>query len=233
MNRRRTAKMGPGRVCETFSNITDAMPVWKECLEQICDDLGDLCYSRDCFRGYVALVKSNPKLIDGNDFHAWVARNYGCSALLGFRRMVDKASDVASVMKLLRSVKAHHHLVTRAWFLDAFAWNYRSREATDRRFDELCGAGEPYLLKPVVQGDIDELDRHADCLKRFTDKRLAHLSMEPVTDSPTFGAINDGIDSLEEVTRRYHLLLTGVAHGPLGGSVDIRDEKIWRFAWIE
>lgn len=69
-------------------------------------------------------------------------------------------------------------------------------------------------------------------LKSFVDHHVAHLGVEPVRDLPKFQELDNAIDCLERLLKRYFHLFRGVALNSALPTWQYDWQEIFKFPWI-
>lgn len=59
----------------------------------------------------------------------------------------------------------------------------------------------------MVRDDLAKLQSKIENIETFTDRRLAHLDKRDIPQMPTFGELDECITLLEEITKKYMLIL--------------------------
>ena len=107
---------------------------------------------------------------------------------------------------------------------------------TREGFDRICGANSGDRIDPTfVQGEITKIAEKTATLEEFVDKKVAHLDKKALTGnvaSPTFKELDDCLDYLVELVRKYWLLFTGSSASITPTIVD-EWEKIFEVPWID
>jgi hypothetical protein len=96
----------------------------------------------------------------------------------------------------------------------------------------MSAAGIGTGLQLVVQSDIDRLKAAAQATKKYTNKYIAHLDRHPTTvPVPTLLEIEEAIDLIGELLRKYTMLLTG-ADLKLGINVLFDWTTVFTVPWV-
>ena len=62
-------------------------------------------------------------------------------------------------------------------------------------------------------------------MKKYVNKRVAHCDKVPFTQFPTFGDVDEALEHMEELVKRYCLLFRAEGIGQL--------LPIWQYDWKE
>jgi hypothetical protein len=203
---------------------------WNEWLDTISQDIFDLAMNRDTLRELRKIVAANPAVQEPGFFHEWLLKLYATTQAVGVRRQNDGAKDVVSLRRLLESMKANTHLLTRKRFINLYPHEMRDRHA-NRDFDKYCGVGWPCLDPATVDNLLRRLDDTAAAVHNFVSKRVAH-QVEGASATATFDDLDKALDSLEYVLKRAVMMLR--ADG-LSTAVPVNLENwkaVFRRPWI-
>jgi hypothetical protein len=202
---------------------------WSDSMDVIYDDVQNVLLRRHVLREVHAMTAANPDLAERRSiFFDWMVSLYAAAQTMGVRRQVDDGNtDSISLIKLLLDIRSHPEVMTRERHVGLFV--HLGRDVGNPSFDAFAGAGAPYLDRPRVQPDIDRLRLHTRGLERFASMRVAHRDpAEPRI--PTFPELDRALDVIEELVRKYSLLL--LARDGDIVPVIIDDWKaIFRVAW--
>jgi hypothetical protein len=140
---------------------------------------------------------------------------------------------IISLARLLLDVFVQPHEVSRQRFHEMNAGRGLSGARIDQIF-EAAGvpAGRDAIEGKTVTSDLTTLIKATKSVHGYADRKVAHIDERGWTSTiPTFGELDDAIDVLADVCRKYSKLL---------GRGDIRFEPIvppswkavFRVAWI-
>lgn len=86
----------------------------------------------------------------------------------------------------------------------------------------------------MVRKDYDMLNKKAKHLKRYTDKRIAHISVRKVRVLLKFNDLDPALDYLDKLVIKYELILNAASYPgsifPSGGEDWI---EIFKTPWID
>jgi hypothetical protein len=176
------------------------------------------------------IIRANPSINVYNEFYSWMSLAYAASMSAAIRRQVDKRKDTISFVGFLRRLARQPGVVTRA--------RYKSLSITapkdhmDGDFDQLVGVGRDTMNPTEIQKDIDDLIAKANVVKRYTDSIIAHHGKIPPPVIPKFSDVDEAIELLEKLLKKYFLLFR--AKRLRSALPEIVDDwkAIFRVAWI-
>lgn len=101
-----------------------------------------------------------------------------------------------------------------------------------QEFDRLAGRGALNINPQMVSDDLRILKDKVSKIRNFANKRIAHFDEYSFKDFPTFGDLDDCLDFMEELLKKYMLLLHADSSDILPSFL-YDWEKIFRYPWIE
>jgi hypothetical protein len=81
------------------------------------------------------------------------------------------------------------------------------RDIPETEFDEIAGSGTSNIDRQIISDDLRSLNDKASKIRYFANKRIAHFDESVFMDFPTFGDLDDCLDFMEELLKKYMLLL--------------------------
>jgi hypothetical protein len=76
-------------------------------------------------------------------------------------------------------------------------------------FDRFAGDVGNHVDPALVERDLEALRSTTSGVVHFATRTVAHLDKRGVDQEITFGELNRALDTLSDLVRRYHLLVTG------------------------
>jgi hypothetical protein len=151
------------------------------------------------------------------------------------RRQADRDPRTRSLRVLICEMRDNAELFTRDYFVGLLGDQTDNELMVQRAhegFDRFAGTGD-HLDPRIPTADIDSLDRDATLVKGFVDQHLAHTQAEPNVRIPTFAELDEAIDSVGEMFKKYAATLTGAAWLMLDEPTFQYDWKaVFRVPWI-
>ena len=210
---------------------------WRTDFVAIYRDVQDVVVQRHIYREIRAILEANEAAfaeMDGTVFE-WLAKVHAHSAAVCVRKQVDNDSRSISLRRLLVAIAPKAALITRAEYVgrarverDLGTREGRDELATwhqvlNERFDRLVGDGVPTLTQVDVERDLMRLDEAAQEVQTFVNKTIAHRDRKGIRVEATWEQLNDAVDLLEELVRRYNELLDA-GQSP-------RLVPVWQYDW--
>jgi len=183
---------------------------WQEQMKEITHSLAWYLTSHMIFREVQSIVQANQKIQSPPLFYKWLKRNYGDSVAVGIRKLIDKGEGTDSLRNLIERIKKHPDAITRDYFVSCYDKWLQKDGVADEEFDKFTNKGDMELSVGKLDSDIQQLDKATRIIKDYTDKWVAHLDKnrkkQPI---PTIEDIDNALQDIDEVFRKYHHLLLG------------------------
>src|SRR6266581_3240166 len=179
-------------------------------LQRIHEDIQLLLINRRIFRVAQAVVEANPRIQANGIFLSWMARAYADDQLVGVRRQIDGRNDVISLLRLLRAIKKNPQLLSRERFVSRYSEDLRP--AAHKAFDEIAGPNQQYINTAMVDEDIKKLEDTTKNLQTYINQEITHIrdksvgSVPILPRLPTFADLDECLDLLERLLRKYRFL---------------------------
>lgn len=198
---------------------------WNGWLSSIYTDIQQTLVNRHIFRETMAVVQANPKIQTDDTFYSWMRMVHSQAAVVAIRRQADRRKDVASLARLLGEIGKSPAVVSRNRFVALYTANDLPADMGHRDFDKFAGKGEPHISTAMVQQDIDQLQKKTASIRLFSHKRVAHYDHKAFQTVPTWQELDDCLDLLETLLKKYLSVFRAEAH--------VSIEPTWQFDWKE
>lgn len=211
---------------------------WLTRIEPIRHELKWLYASRRQFRAVTEMFETNPQLnaIGGRVFE-WLKEMWIHDTVINVRRELDDTRNVESFGVLLDEALKRPQVLTRRRFVDGIAETDFRWELLNDKFTALgiiksaADSMDDYLAPANISADRKGLNRVADSVLAFADRAVAHRT-PGFTNSATFKDLNDAIDSIEPVFKKYFEIINGNSFDLLDRPLDSEWAKPFEFAWL-
>lgn len=211
-------------------NVDQRLKDWRDQLSTIHEDIAGLLGSRIVFRELQAIVAANPRIHKPSRFYRWLPWMYRDAMVMGVRRQADTGGRCVSLAKLLAEIQQAPGLITRDDFVSR--WPPEERCKADREFDKFSGPGGQHLDCSVPCRDLAALRSKARALRAFANRRVAHLDKQPPKLRATSSGLDECLDLLEALLKKYLLLVKGDALDYIAPVPQEPWKDIFREAWI-
>lgn len=192
-------------------------------------ELANLAVIREIHSGLKQMVDNNKNLQKHSAFYSVIQITYSQAALMYIRRQVRKDKQSVGLIMLADDILKHCNLITKDFHSSLYTIGKQNREHDAwkslgrREFDKHFGGVSGDSLDPqIVKQDIQKLEKVFTDSSSFTDRRLAHLDSREPTNIPMYSEIESWCQVLNEILRKYMLLLR---------AVDYRVEPILQHDW--
>lgn len=169
-----------------------------------------------------------------NAFYDFIKTGYISHIVLGICRQIDRNEKALSLTNLLNRIFNNVEKVTKDWYAAQYNNSPILTEETGRvHFKE--SFGDLNFIDPAIVGaDIGKLIFYTKEIKKYRDKRIAHVDKGVVTFDKdfSFATLDKAIKIIEELGKKYYLLLYQAGYGSLL-PVDHTDYKdVFYEPWI-
>lgn len=203
---------------------------WNHWLSVIHRDIRGVLIQRHIFREVRKIIEANSAIHGDSTFYDWMAEVYATSAVIAVRRQVDRHPKSISLARLLEEIKKNPKILSRRSFVSKY--NKDMKYVGHHDFDEWSGPGRAYVSPRVIGKDLTLLKQKAARLRKFANKRIAHYDRASFRKLPTFAQLSDCLDCLEELLKKYLLLLRAESHTDIVPVWQYDWTKVFRQAWI-
>lgn len=181
---------------------------FKKDVKEITNDISDLMWDRKMYNEFVEIVTGNPQISSPNAFYDFVKTGYISHIILGICRQIDRNGKSLSLLNLLIKISNNPEKITKDWFASQYKNSVLGEAIGRSHFQEHFGLLD-YIDPAMVQADIDNLILDTAEIKKYRDKRIAHVDKGNVIldKNFSFATLNKAIDSIERLGIKYYLLL--------------------------
>lgn len=183
----------------------------------IKNEISQLVKDKYFFEQYNKYIEDNKNIDKQNKFLFWIAKNYKILSVINVCKQVDARNDVESLVNLLKDIKKLKNSFSLSWFIQKYPVLMRGNGEND--FKKFTIKNNEKISIKKIDKDIKEIKRaicgarfgkkrqSIESLKRYRNKRGAHLSSDNKKAITSVKKVFDAIDLLEKMTIKYNLLL--------------------------
>ncbi len=204
---------------------------WNGWLDKIYSDIQQLLINRHIFNEVQEIIRSNPQVQIGSVFYDWMGIVYPSAQVMGVRRQLDNRKDSISLIRLLKEIINCPGVLSRERYLSMYEGSEPPADVPNSEFDRYAGRNGQYIDPIRVGEDLENLKLKAEKIKNFATKRVAHFDHRDFEDLPTFGELDEVLNYLEELLKKY-LLLFRSQGGDIVPTFLYDWKKIFRYPWI-
>ncbi len=211
-----------------FKSADDFVAYWGAKLEVMNESFWDLLSKRATFRRLGDIWRANPALHRPSLIFSFINDTYATHLLVTLRRIVDNSGNVVSLRKLIDAVAVHRSLLTRDWYVDKYdGWH---KPTANDFFSTFAGEGDRVSFE-LVNADARALQDAAKRVVDYANDYVAHQSANPGDANLLTRDVNDAIDNVWSMYRRYHSFIrrADIAAEP---PIDLTDWGVLRIPWI-
>lgn len=184
--------------------------------DEITQDFIRVVPDREKWRWLRDTASENLAIPHPYPYLSWMSRLYGNNVCIAVRRHVDQRGDSRGLRRFLESlrrtgVSRDTYVRYRLWLGEGSVFpEERQIEMAHDSFDKVVGGGVPRMRRRDLADDFNRLDEVAELVVDYTNTWIAHLGNREEDGSiPTFGDLDEVIDTLGEIIVRYHSFLRG------------------------
>jgi hypothetical protein len=159
------------------------------------------------------VIQENPKIQKPSSFYGFLGQWYSTSAVMCIRRQIKNQRDSISLARLLSEIIETPEILSRERLLSLYKvpenpeLNKILEVRAHKEIDPYLCKKKKHIEPDIVRKDLDELKAKAKYIEDFADRRLAHLDKRDIKKPLTFSELDECIDLLEELTKKYMLIL--------------------------
>jgi hypothetical protein len=212
---------------------------WQTSIEVVHGDLRSVGWDRNLFEKLQSVVRKNERLQnEAGHYLNWIRSSYIVSACMVIRRQTDHEPG-RSLRHVLYELAARPSVLNRARYRTTWRGPYAENlDMCDLMFDGFNpirsseGADFDHVDGVAARSDVDGLVGEAAALKEFIEQTYAHSPHNRRVDTPNMKQLNDVIDHLETVFKRYYALLTLKSLVSITPTAQYDELDCFTFPWI-
>jgi hypothetical protein len=189
---------------------------WVVQLERITQQIYSLHHYRALWRRLAEITQATnlPFSVFFDALPIWYVHTQG----VGVRRQLDTTKGTVSLLRLLEDIERHPGTMTRQrhvalWVgddpqpvineADGWSWTPFLDEA-HANFDRFSGGRERDVIsKEVIRSDIEAIKSAGRLVTDYVNDAVAHTTLRPERQVPTYADLNEAIDKLAELVNKY------------------------------
>jgi len=179
---------------------------WSKWLDTVYSDITNLSRYSHIFWEVQEIIQNNSKIQKPSSFYEFLGQSYIAYVLIGIRRQIKIDRDSISFARLLKEIIDTPEILSRERFIEHYQGTPIKHHA-DEDFDKFAGCRGKHVDPSIVKKDLEKLQQTAKILEDYADKMIAHLDKRKPAVVPTFKDVDECIDFLEKLLKKYHLLI--------------------------
>lgn len=215
-----------------MSNLNDQLyEKWDKWIDVLGDEITNLWWQRLVYSGVREIVSNNAEIHEPGDFFFWLSVWYSSSMAVAVRRLADRDSDSVSYRRLLEGIRDNPQVLSRTRFKQRFVDGVYMEFQADLDLDNHIGPGRDCIDPALVAKEISELESRTASLKHYVDKRVAHRDKKEVVSVPAHKELEDAVDFLWALHRRYYPIFRSWPFGDFP-SFGYDWKQVFQQAWL-
>jgi hypothetical protein len=221
----------------------DLWAEWRRDFESIKVDTHYLFRERRTFRDVVDVFRKNERLqAVGGHVWDWMRTSWVSHVAMRIRRETDEQGNTVNFNQLLREIEARPDVATRGRYFAMLDPQNRERlrPMLEESFTRLwLPEGSPPSTNPDdrvdakrVAADREALQKAAERILDVANQRVAHRTRVDVK-SLTVPEVDAAFDAIEEMLKKYHLLLNGASLTDAEPTPQYDTHEVFTFPWLE
>lgn len=205
---------------------------WEGWLEIIYTDIQELVIRRHIFWEVQKIIRANPRIQKPSSYYTWMGSVYAAAASIGVRRQIDNGRHVVSFYRLLLEIQRKPGVLSRKRYVSLYKEPLIEVRVADRHFDRFAGRGKPHVELRMIKKDIADLTAITSKIKDYANERVAHFGKKGPTVVPTYKDLDECIDFLGNLLKKYWALFSAESIIDLLPTWQYDWKEIFREPWI-
>jgi hypothetical protein len=163
---------------------------------------------------------------------------------MSVRRQIKNKDDSISFARLLSEMQEYPNIISR----DRFSALYKAPFVEGRRakvlqkhsdnrvakaYQKYSDESGKYFNPKIAERDLQDLQATAKKIEDFADRRIAHYDKRSKKALASFKNLDDSVDFLEKLLKKYCLLFHAETLLNYPGTYQYDWKQIFRYPWIE
>lgn len=227
--------------------MDDPFQKWNNWLDAIQDEVLALHRNRGVFWGVQEMIRLNPSLHRPSSFYGFLGGVYSQATVIAIRRQAEDRKQSISMARLLREMSEHPSFLTRKRFramypeketvivcqVDGAHVEEIDLGIADQDFSRFAAPGAEAIDPELVKKDREALESKAVICSDYADQRVAHYDTNPTAATPRFQDLDEAINLLGELVKKYLLLFRATSLTSLDPVFQGDWRAIFREPWIK
>lgn len=205
---------------------------WNHWLDVIHKEITNLSVNRHIFWEVQEIIKKNKKIQKPSSFYEFLASAHASLAVMGIRRQVKIDKQSISFARLLDQIVKTPGVISRQRFVSLYGVDPMMKEMGERDFKKFAGKTGKHINSADVIIDLENLWKKAAKCEKFADMRIAHFDKRALKNPPTFKDLDECIDYLEELLKKYTVIFRATCLASVLPTWQYDWKEIFHSAWI-
>jgi hypothetical protein len=208
----------------------------EEWLDKLNKEAISICHHLDLFKKLGEIIDKNQKIKEmDNTLVGWMRRAFITDLIIAIGRICDKDTRTGSLVNFLQELKDKKDYLTRERFVQLYPEDDRWDGIANADFDNLAGTGEQIFPPRIILEDILRITEEEPFKKilLYRHQYIAHSDKGREEISITFAELYQAFDIIEEIVKKYNLLLRSSQFVKLAPEMQGYWEEVLTIPWIE
>ena len=209
----------------------------EEWLQSITKDIILVFHHLDLFKKLNDIIANNAKLAKlDSTLLSWMRESFTVDLVIGIGRICVKDLRTNSLISFLNELKNNPEFLTRARHVGLYQTkDSLTLEVADRTFNNLAGQGKEIYHTEEIDKDIVTLTKDIVCKKilEFRNQYVAHSDKDKRANPPTYDDLFKTFKIIEEIAKKYNLLLRAANMMDLTPTIQGNWEKVLTIPWLD
>jgi hypothetical protein len=189
---------------------TERWARWQHDINELKAQVTNLYERQLVWKAYTTSLKQIEMIELASILHDWMIHNYSDAMTIGIRRLIDRGTtrnEPVSLHELITDISDHVADITVANYVAV--WHPRDQFEESRAvsaFTQLFPDGLP--TQDSLRKEAELIRASADTILVHADKRIAHTDRDRPAALPKWRDLDDALELVAKVFRRYFLLIT-------------------------
>lgn len=206
---------------------------WTQWLDIIYKEITSLSVNRHIFWEVQEIIKTNKNIQKPSSFYEFLGSAYGSLTVMGIRRQVKIDKQSISFARLLDQIAKTPSVISRQRFVALYGTDPTMIEFGEKDFKKFVDRTGRHIDSSIVIYDLARLQTKASKCEKFADMRVAHFDKRALKNPPTFKDIDECIDYLEELLKKYTLIFRATCLTSVLPTWQYDWKEIFLYPWIE
>jgi hypothetical protein len=203
---------------------------WKRQFKVIKNSVRDIAFRRFIYREVTRIIEKNAQLNVPSAFYDWMRIVYVTDMTISIRRLVDWHKDTISFVRLMEEIMKQPDVITRRRFTQPYKGFLKG--FGNRDFDGFAKPGQNILNWRVIGRHRKMLVRSQRTIRGFINKHVAHSNRYGLRKFPTYAELEQCLDTLELLVKKYALLFEQTSLDPVAPVIQYDWKAPFRVAWL-
>ena len=217
-----------------MNSSNEKLDKYQEWLKQINNEALNLSYTQLVWNKLTTIQNNSEHFKKtGGHLQNWIHNNYVCHLVMLISRICDpngKRQSDRNLTKFLKEIKKNHYITFERFlnahnplppfekelkFIDVNGIKIKefrtTHEEVEKDYIEITqiSKSSDYCDK-MIEEDLCTIKLIFETISSLRDKRIAHLTSTKIEKVPTYKNVNENVEKLLNIIRKYNLLIFNV-----------------------